>query len=86
MSDSAEALLQVDQVVSDREPLLGGDYLTPAQLALELGVSERTLHRWHTERVGAPRICIGKKVLYKRASVLAWLSAREEQPARKGRR
>ncbi len=77
---------QLDELPSDRPPLLGDEFLTPDSLARELGISSRTLARWHTERVAPPRITIGRTVLYRRSSVRQWLESREEQQSRKGRR
>ena len=67
-------------------PLLGDDYLTQQDLARELHVSVRTLARWHVERIGPPRIVVGRLLLYRRVAVREWLESREEQPRRKGRR
>ena len=66
--------------------LLAGEYVTPEQLAVELGISVRTLHRWHTARQGPPRVVLGRVIFYRRSSVLAWLVSREETPTRRGRR
>lgn len=63
-------------------PLVKLDYLEPAELARELDVSERTIHRWHVLRIGPPRVAIGRKILYRRASVIEWL---ESQETRQGR-
>ena len=52
--------------------LLAG-YLTPRQLAKELGVSQRTLDRWHQFRHGPPRIALGRTRLYRLESVRTWL-------------
>jgi excisionase family DNA binding protein len=57
------------------------EYLTKAQLASALGVSVRTLNRWHDERVGPDRIRVGRKVLYSRAAVARWLEGRSERGA-----
>jgi hypothetical protein len=58
-------------------------YLTKKRTAKELGISERTLARFHTKRQGPPRIRIGKKILYRRDSLIAWLGSQEEtQPTR----
>jgi predicted DNA-binding transcriptional regulator AlpA len=67
--------------------LLGDEYLTDPQLAQGIGVSTRTLARLHAKRQGPPRVRVGKKILYKRSSVLAWLAEQEEvkRPARKRR-
>ena len=59
------------------------EYLQPPALAQQLDVSPRTLHRWHTQRIGPPRTTIGKTILYRRAAVQEWLLSREE---RRGRR
>ena len=67
-------------------PLLGDDYLTQQDLARELHVSVRTLARWRVERIGPPRIVVGRLLLYRRAAVRDWLESREEQPRRKARR
>lgn len=58
------------------------DYYTTAELAQELGISVRTLHRWSGARIGPPQTSIGQKVLYKRSSVIAWLEARERAQVR----
>jgi hypothetical protein len=54
------------------------DYLTPSELAVELGISERALSRWHAMRQGPPRVLIGRTPYYKRSSVERWLAGRED--------
>ena len=54
--------------------------LTKTDTANLLGVSERTLDRWHALRKGPARVSAGRKVLYRMAAVSAWLSANEEHP------
>ncbi len=63
------------------------DYFTQEQLAAELGVSWRTIHRWHELRIGPPRTRLGKLLLYHKESVREWMRANEipDQRAR-GRR
>lgn len=56
--------------------LLDG-YLTPAQLADQLGVSLRTLSRWHAQRIGPRRVTNGRLILYRADAVREWLEARE---------
>lgn len=56
--------------------------MTPTEAAKLLGVSTRTLSRWHALRVGPARCKIGRKVLYRREAVNAWLAQNETQPAR----
>jgi predicted DNA-binding transcriptional regulator YafY len=62
--------------------VIARDYLTVEALARELGASPRTLMRWHALRMGPPRTVIGKKILYRIASVQTWLQHREERRAR----
>lgn len=49
------------------------NYLTPAQLADQLGVSPRTLSRWHAQRIGPVRMTMGRTILYHRDTVIEWL-------------
>ncbi|WP_281709118.1 helix-turn-helix domain-containing protein [Phaeobacter italicus] len=56
--------------------------MTPTEAAKLLGVSTRTLSRWHALRVGPARCKIGRKVLYRREAVDAWLAQNETQPTR----
>ena len=62
--------------------LVESGLIDPSQLAQELKVSKRTLTRWHVLRTGPPRTLIGKRVLYKRSSVIDWLQTREETGGR----
>ncbi len=56
--------------------------LTPLETASLLGVSTRTLSRWHALRVGPARCKVGNKVLFRRSSINAWLDQNETQPTR----
>lgn len=56
-----------------------GDYFEEIELATELGITRRTLRRWHNERRGPVRTVCGRRVLYRKESVIAWLLAREER-------
>ena len=58
------------------------DYLHIDELAALLGRSPRTLHRWHTRRVGPPRIKIGTLVVYRRIAVEQWLARNERAGGR----
>jgi hypothetical protein len=64
-------------------PLIAGEYIKPIELARELGVSLRSLARWHSLRVGPPRVVIGRVILFRREAVAEWLRAREERRARR---
>jgi predicted DNA-binding transcriptional regulator AlpA len=59
-----------------------GGFIEPEQLAAELGISPRTLARWDVSRTGPPKLKLGKRNLYRRASVIEWL---ESQETRQGR-
>lgn len=63
------------------EGLLDG-YLTAPELAGELGVSLRTLNRWHAQRTGPRRVTNGRLILYRATAVRDWLEARESQKAK----
>jgi hypothetical protein len=60
------------------EPLLS-EFLTKEELAAELRRNARTLDRWAALGIGPPRTCLGRTVLYRRASVERWLVAQEHQ-------
>jgi hypothetical protein len=61
------------------ETVLAG-YLTPTQLAAQLGCCEKTLARWDAARTGPPRTTFGRRTLYRKESVSAWLVDREKRP------
>ncbi len=75
------------QPVAALEPLnLLADWITREQLANELGLKTETLGRWEARRVGPPCTRIGRKALYRRASVQDWIRAQEQvHPVRKSR-
>lgn len=56
---------------------LDADLLTPDEVADELETTRRTIDRWHSRRIGPPRIKIGRKVYYRREAVRDWLLANE---------
>ncbi len=58
------------------------DFLTTEDTARLIGVSERTLARWHSVRKGPARIRVGRKVLYRLVSVHDWLRANETSPSK----
>jgi excisionase family DNA binding protein len=59
------------------EPLLS-DYFTQEEAATELKVSPRTIDRWRRLDEGPPITKLGRRILYRRSSVQAWLRAREQ--------
>jgi hypothetical protein len=62
--------------MTNTEQLLS-DYLDKNEAAAALGVCERTLDRWHVLGEGPPRVTMGRRILYRRSSLTAWLAARE---------
>ena len=54
-----------------------GKIYTPKELAAILGVSERTLARWHLRRIGPPRTQVGKFIAYREESLGEWLKDNE---------
>lgn len=56
--------------------------LKPSEVADMLGISLRTLNRWHALRVGPSRVKVGRTILYRNSAVEAWLTANETQPLR----
>ena len=60
-----------------KEPILA-DYLTKQELAADLRRNPRTLDRWAALGMGPPRTRVGRKVLYRRASVQKWLADQEQ--------
>jgi excisionase family DNA binding protein len=58
-------------------PRLLSDYLTAEQLAEELRISSRTLARWRALDEAPPAVRVGRRILYRRSTVAAWLAHRE---------
>lgn len=65
--------------MSSPEPILA-EFLTKEELAVELRRNPRTLDRWDVLGMGPPRTFVGRKILYRRASVQKWLAAQERAP------
>lgn len=57
------------------------EFFTKEELAAELQRNPRTLDRWEVLGMGPPRTYVGRKVLYRRASVQKWLAAQEQSAA-----
>lgn len=64
--------------MSISQPILE-EFLTREELATELRRSPRTLDRWDVLGIGPPRTPVGREIFYRRASVQAWLRAREHR-------
>jgi hypothetical protein len=73
---------QLSSMPQGRAGDLRGEFFTPEELGVALGVTTRTIARWESERIGPPRTRIGRRILYRRSSVAAWLAAQEANPAK----
>ena len=60
------------------KPMLS-DWMTRAELAAELDLTTETLSRWDARRVGPAPTRVGRKVLYRRETVRAWLLEQEQE-------
>ncbi len=70
----------------DKPLNLLADWISREQLADELGLASDTLARWEARQLGPPCTRIGRKVLYRCASVQEWISAQEQSRPAKTRR
>lgn len=61
-------------------------FTSPDSLASSLGISRRTLARWHAQRIGPARCKVGKLILYRIQAVQDWMVAQEHDPHERGRR
>jgi hypothetical protein len=61
-------------------------FFTQAELAVELGITKKTLDRWKTAGRGPSITKLGRKILYSRRAVASWLAACEQDPGRRDRR
>jgi predicted DNA-binding transcriptional regulator AlpA len=55
------------------------EFLDEDQCAASLGLSPITLSRWRMQRKGPPFTKIGRRILYSRGSVRAWVAAQEQR-------
>ena len=64
---------------SNASRLMSG-WISRLDLALEIGVTVETLHRWEKLRFGPPCVRAGRKIYYRRDAVQDWLM-QQEAPA-----
>jgi hypothetical protein len=74
--------MRVMSQTTTTDPTLLIGLLKPEQLAEQLNVTTRTLQRWETERIGPPRVVVGRQIFYRIASVDAWLISCEQRRGR----
>jgi hypothetical protein len=62
-------------------PMVGPPkYLTPAELAAELGTTERTLFNWRRTNYGPPWMKSGRSIKYPSEPFYRWVAANTRQP------
>jgi excisionase family DNA binding protein len=70
------------QRFADAVAPLPSDLLTPDQVAVALGLSQRTLAAWRSARRGGPAyVKCGSRVRYRKQAVAAWLEAHTHSSA-----
>jgi excisionase family DNA binding protein len=62
------------------------DYLSEQEAATLLRVKVNTLRAWASRRKGPARCKVGKRVLYRKGTIAAWLEGCEVDPAAARRR
>lgn len=77
-------MTQDDTLVKHPQGSLLADFWTLVEMADEVGVSTRTLGRWHNMRIGPPRTLLGNRVLYHKQAARAWVLAQAEHVAIRG--
>jgi len=91
MSDPQHDLLQVlcvplsDQGKPPAKLVLEG-FLRRDELAKQFGLNVRTIDRWEALRIGPPRVCVGRTILYNIQSVREWLLSKEPSALPSARR
>lgn len=68
---------------SELERTMASDpLLSPDDVSIMLGgVPVRTLKRWRTERTGPVAMHLGRRVVYRRSAVEAWLEQKDREAA-----
>ena len=61
------------------------DWISREELAEELGLKVDTLRRWDLKRIGPAFTKAGRRVLYSREAVNAWLKSRTVNPPQGGK-
>lgn len=63
--------------------MLEGELVTVGQVSVLTGIPVGTLRYWRHANQGPPSFTLGKRVLYRKASVVQWI-ADQEQATRRG--
>ena len=80
MTDRAAAELALAKATTAANLL--DEYMEEPEALKILRVHKRTLARLHARREGPPRVRFGKKILYRRVSLIDWLNSREQHQSR----
>jgi excisionase family DNA binding protein len=59
--------------MTETTKLKPSDYLTVREAAIYLNVGKSTLDKYRIEKKGPPFLRFGKKILYNKPALLAWL-------------
>ena len=57
------------------------EYLTLPEASDLIRTPIGTLYQWRTKKIGPPSMKVGRRVLYKRADLVAWLDAKTLEKA-----
>lgn len=60
------------------------EYLSTKQVEQEYGVPSGTLRYWRHNNMGPASFAMGKKVVYRRSEVEAWIADQEQKTRRGG--
>jgi Helix-turn-helix domain len=70
-----------NQIVSVEQTRPGvlADFMDTDELAADLDVTPLTLVRWRLQKTGPAVTRLGRRILYRRSSVQAWLATQEQK-------
>ena len=57
------------------------EYLTLPEASALIRTPEGTLYQWRTKKIGPPSMKVGRRVLYKRSDLNAWLDSKSTEKA-----
>ena len=74
----------LERVLAPTPAEILADYLTPTEVATEVGIRENQLSEWKRHGFGPPRTRLKQRVMYRREAVHDWLRSLEENSAADG--
>jgi len=66
---------------SEQKSSILDDYMNEAECGAELGIAPITLAIWRMQKKGPPITRLGRRILYRKESVRAWLASQEGPPS-----